>query len=98
MAAAMVFFEDLTRWMEADSAKPLEAIRPSVLQQIQKGSSIYRLPLSYTILAYVADPEQLPDSRPETVLRVCEEGGETLYPFAFNSDYSANMAKRCAQA
>lgn len=92
-----VFFEDLTRWMEADSAKPLEAIRPSVLQQIQEGSSIYRLPLSYTILAYAADPEQLSDSRPETVLRVCEKSEETIYPFAFNSDYSANMAKRCAQ-
>ena len=31
-----VFFEDLTRWMEADSTKPLERIRPSVLRQVQK--------------------------------------------------------------
>ena len=90
-------FENLSRWMESDSTKPLARIRPSVWKQIQKDGSIYRLPLSYTVLAYAADPEQLPDCTPETVLRVCEEKDETLYPFAFNSDYSANMAKRCAQ-
>ena len=39
-----VFFEDLTRWMEADSTKPIEKIRPSVLQQMQKNGGIYRLP------------------------------------------------------
>ena len=39
-----VFFEDLTRWMEADNSKPLERIRPSVLRQMQKNGGIYRLP------------------------------------------------------
>ena len=91
-----VFFEDLTRWMEADSTKPLERIRPSVLQQMQKNGGIYRLPLTYTILTYAADPEQLSDNKPETVLRACEQGGEELYPFARNADYSSLMAERCA--
>ena len=91
-----VFFEDLTRWMEADNTKPLEKIRPSVLQQMQKNGGIYRLPLTYTILTYAADPELLSDSRPETVLQACEQGGEDLYPFAFNLDYSSQMAERCA--
>lgn len=91
-----VFFEDLTRWMEADSTKPLERIRPSVLRQAQKNGGVYRLPVDYTILTYAADPEQLPDCRPETVLRACEQGDDTLYPFARNSDYSSQMAKRCA--
>ena len=91
-----VFFEDLTRWMEADSTKPLERIRPSGLRQAQKNGGVYRLPVDYTILTYAADPEQLPDCRPETVLRACEQGDDTLYPFALNSDYSSQMAKRCA--
>ena len=91
-----VFFEDLTRWMEADNAKPLERIRPSVLEQMQKNGSIYRLPLTYTILTYAADPEQLSDNTPETVLRASEQGGEEFYPFAFNLDYSPQMAERCA--
>ena len=91
-----VFFEDLTRWMEADSTKPLERIRPSVLQQMQKKGGIYRLPLTYTILTYAADSELLSDNKPETVLQACEQGGEELYPFAFNLDYSLQMAERCA--
>lgn len=91
-----VFFEDLTRWMEADSTKPIEKIRPSVLQQMQKNGGIYRLPLTYTILTYAADPEQLSDSRPETVLQACEHGGEELYPFTFVTDYSSQMVRRCA--
>ena len=91
-----VFFEDLTRWMAADSSKPLERIRPSVLQQMQKNGGIYRLPPTYTILTYAADPEQLSDNKPETVLRACEQGGEELYPFARNADYSSLMAERCA--
>ncbi len=91
-----VFFEDLTRWMEADNTKPLERIRPSVLRQMQKNGGIYRLPLTYTILTYAADPEQLSDNTPETVLRACEQGGEEFYPFAFNLDYSPQMAERCA--
>ena len=91
-----VFFEDLTRWMEADNSKPLERIRPSVLRQMQKNGGIYRLPLTYTILTYAADPEQLSDSRPETVLQACEHGGEELYPFTFVTDYSSQMARRCA--
>ena len=91
-----VLFEDLTRWMEADSTKPIEKIRPSVLQQMQKNGGIYRLPLTYTILTYAADPEQLSDSRPETVLQACEHGGEELYPFTFVTDYSSQMARRCA--
>lgn len=91
-----VFFEDLTRWMEADSTKPIEKTRPSVLQQMQKNGGIYRLPLTYTILTYAADPEQLSDSRPETVLQACEHGGEELYPFTFVTDYSSQMARRCA--
>ena len=91
-----VFFEDLTRWMEADSTKPLERIRPSVLQQMQKNGGIYRLPLTYTILTYAADPEQLSDNKPETVLQACEQGGEELYPFARNAEYSSLMAERCA--
>ena len=90
------FFEDLTRWMEADNTKPLERIRPSVLQQMQKNGGIYRLPLTYTMLTYAADPEQLSDNKPETVLRACEQGGEELYPFARNADYSSLMATRCA--
>ena len=77
-----VFFEDLTRWMEADNSKPLERIRPSVLRQMQKNGGIYRLPLTYTILTYAADPEQLSDNKPETVLRASEQGGEEFYPFA----------------
>ena len=91
-----VFFEDLTRWMEADNTKPLERIRPSVLQQMQKKGSIYRLPFDYTILTYAADPEQLSDNKPETVLQASEQGGEEFYPFAFNLDYSSQMAARCA--
>ena len=91
-----VFFEDLTRWMEADNSKPLERIRPSVLRQMQKKGGIYRLPLTYTILTYAADPEQLSDNTPETVLRASEQGGEEFYPFAFNLDYSSLMAARCA--
>ena len=71
-------------------------IRPSVLQQMQKNGGIYRLPLTYTILTYAADPEQLSDNTPETVLRACEQGGEEFYPFAFNLDYSPQMAERCA--
>ena len=90
------FFEDLTRWMEADNSKPLERIRPSVLRQMQKNGGIYRLPLTYTILTYAADPEQLSDNKPETVLRASEQGGEEFYPFAFNLDYSPQMAERCA--
>ena len=61
----------------------------------EKGG-IYRLPLTYTILTYAADPEQLSDNTPETVLRACEQGGEEFYPFAFNLDYSPQMAERCA--
>lgn len=91
-----VFFEDLTRWMEADSAKPLERIRPSVLRQAQKNGGVYRLPVDYTILIYAADPELLSDNTPETVLRACEQDGIELYPFAFITDYSSQMAKRCA--
>lgn len=91
-----VFFEDLTRWMEADNTKPLERIRPSVLEQMQKNGSIYRLPFAYTILTYAADPELLSDNKPETVLRASEQGGEEFYPFAFNLDYSSQMAERCA--
>ena len=91
-----MFFENLTRWMEADNSKPLERIRPSVLQQMQKNGGIYRLPLTYTILTYAADPEQLSDNKPETVLRASEQGGEEFYPFAFNLDYSPQMAERCA--
>lgn len=91
-----MFFEDLTRWMEADNSKPLERIRPSVLRQMQKNGGIYRLPLTYTILTYAADPEQLSDNKPETVLRASEQGGEEFYPFAFNLDYSPQMAERCA--
>ena len=71
-------------------------IRPSVLRQMQKNGGIYRLPLTYTILTYAADPEQLSDSRPETVLQACEHGGEELYPFTFVTDYSSQMARRCA--
>ena len=71
-------------------------IRPSVLQQMQKKGGIYRLPLTYTILTYAADPEQLSDNTPETVLRASEQGGEEFYPFAFNLDYSPQMAERCA--
>lgn len=91
-----VFFEDLTRWMEADNTKPLERIRPSVLEQMQKNASIYRLPFAYTILTYAADPELLSDNKPETVLRASEQSGEEFYPFAFNLDYSSQMAERCA--
>lgn len=91
-----VFFEDLTGWMEADSAKPLERIRPSVLRQAQKNGGVYRLPVDYTILIYAADPELLSDNTPETVLRACEQDGIELYPFAFITDYSSQMAKRCA--
>ena len=91
-----VFFEDLTRWMEADNTKPLEHIRPSVLQQMQKNGGIYRLPSGYNILTYAANPELLSDNKPETVLRASEQGGEELYPFAFNLDYSSQMAARCA--
>lgn len=91
-----VFFEDLTRWMEADSAKPLERIRPSVLRQAQKNGGVYRLPVDYTILIYAADPELLSDNTPETVLRACEQDGIELYPFAFITDYSSQMAKSCA--
>lgn len=90
------FFEDLTRWMEADNSKPLERIRPSVLRQMQKNGGIYRLPFAYTILTYAADPELLFDNKPETVLRASEQGGEEFYPFAFNLDYSPQMAERCA--
>lgn len=61
-----------------------------------ENGGVYRLPVDYTILTYAADPEQLPDCRPETVLRACEQGDDTLYPFARNSDYSSQMAKRCA--
>ena len=71
-------------------------IRPSVLRQMQKNGGIYRLPLIYTILTYAANPEQLSDNKPETVLRASEQGGEELYPFAFNLDYSSQMAARCA--
>ena len=71
-------------------------IRPSVLRQMQKNGGIYRLPLTYTILTYLADPEQLFDNTPETVLQVCEQGGEELYPFARNADYSSLLAARCA--
>lgn len=71
-------------------------IRPSVLRQMQKNGGIYRLPLTYTILTYAADPEQLSDNKPETVLRACEQGGEELYPFARNADYSSLLAVRCA--
>ena len=71
-------------------------IRPSVLQQMQKKGGIYRLPLTYTILTYAADPEQLSDNTPETVLQACEQGGEELYPFARNADYSSLLAARCA--
>ena len=71
-------------------------IRPSVLRQMQKNGGIYRLPLTYTILTYAADPEQLSDNKPETVLRACEQGGEELYPFARNADYSSLLAARCA--
>ena len=91
-----VFFEDLTRWMEADNTKPLEHIRPSVLQQMQKNGGIYRLPSGYNILTYAANPELLSDNKPETFLRASEQGGEELYPFAFNLDYSSQMATRCA--
>ena len=91
-----VFFEDLTRWMEADNSKPLERIRPSVLRQMQKNGGIYRLPSGYNILTYAANPELLSDNKPETVLRASEQGGEELYPFAFNLDYSSQMATRCA--
>ena len=91
-----VFFEDLTRWMEADNTKPLEHIRPSVLPQMQKNGGIYRLPSGYNILTYAANPELLSDNKPETVLRASEQGGEELYPFAFNLDYSSQMATRCA--
>ncbi len=44
-----VFFEDLTRWMEADSTKPIEKIRPSVLQQMQKTAAFTacRLPTPF---------------------------------------------------
>lgn len=71
-------------------------IRPSVLQQMQKKGGIYRQPLTYTILTYAADPKQLSDNTPETVLRACEQGGEELYPFARNADYSSLLAARCA--
>ena len=71
-------------------------IRPSVLRQMQKNGGIYRLPLTYTILTYAADPEQLSDNKPETVLQACEQGGEELYPFARNADYSSLLAARCA--
>ena len=91
-----VFFEDLTRWMEADNTKPLEHIRPSVLPQMQKNGGIYRLPSGYNILTYAANPELLSDNKPETFLRASEQGGEELYPFAFNLDYSSQMATRCA--
>ena len=91
-----MFFENLTRWMEADNSKPLERIRPSVLQQMQKNGGIYRLPSGYNILTYAANPELLSDNKPETVLRASEQGGEELYPFAFNLDYSSQMAARCA--
>ena len=63
---------------------------------MQKKGGIYRLPLTYTILTYAADPEQLSDNKPETVLRASEQGGEEFYPFAFNLDYSPQMAERCA--
>ena len=63
---------------------------------MQKNGGIYRLPLTYTILTYAADPEQLSDNTPETVLQVCEQGGEELYPFARNADYSSLLAARCA--
>lgn len=82
--------------MEADSAKPLERIRPSVLRQAQKNGGVYRLPVDYTILIYAADPELLSDNTPETVLRACEQDGIELYPFAFITDYSSQMAKSCA--
>ena len=91
-----VFFEDLTRWMEADNTKPLEHSRPSVLPQMQKNGGIYRLPSGYNILTYAANPELLSDNKPETFLRASEQGGEELYPFAFNLDYSSQMATRCA--
>lgn len=91
------FFEDLTRWMQADSTKPLERIRPSVLRQMQEDGGIYRLPLSYTLLTYAADPEQLQDHRPETILRACDQAEEERYPFAFIIDYSGLMAEHCAQ-
>ena len=65
-------------------------IRPSVLRQMQKNGGIYRLP------TYAADPEQLSDNKPETVLQACEQGGEELYPFARNADYSSLLAARCA--
>ena len=71
-------------------------IRPSVLRQMQKKGGIYRLPLTYIMLTYAADPEQLSDNKPETVLRACEQGGEELYPFARNADYSSLLAARCA--
>ena len=63
---------------------------------MQKKGGIYRLPLTYTILTYAADPEQLSDNKPETVLQACEQGGEELYPFARNADYSSLLAERCA--
>ena len=63
---------------------------------MQKNGGIYRLPLTYTILTYAADPEQLSDNKPETVLQACEQGGEELYPFARNADYSSLLAARCA--
>ena len=71
-------------------------IRPSVLRQMQKNGGIYRLPSGYNILTYAANPELLSDNKPETVLRASEQGGEELYPFAFNLDYSSQMAARCA--
>ena len=63
---------------------------------MQKNGGIYRLPSGYNILTYAANPELLSDNKPETVLRASEQGGEELYPFAFNLDYSSQMAARCA--
>ena len=91
------FFEDLTRWMASDASKPLERIRPSVLRQMQEDGGIYRLPLSYSVLTYAADPEQLPDCRPETILQACGQAEEERYPFARIMDYSGLMAEHCAQ-
>lgn len=96
-------FEDLLPWMNADSSAPLDVMRPGIRQALTKNSSLYRLPVGYTISTYAVDPNRLEAFTPEAVLAACTSSDVPLYPFIANSGgedgftYAPAMAALCAR-
>lgn len=91
-------FEDLLPRLETDSDGLLEDVVPCVEKLLTGNGALYRLPLGYFILTYVAEGSAVTDRTPAGVLAACDADGAEAVPFDWVSGmYLSQAAQVCAR-